>query len=124
MFVDPNAPVPAAELAPHRTPRRTDADRLRDALIALAGGHGTVTQHGEKPWASVTFIGARHSVSMEFTGDTAVAGGEWLIAKLADHEFALPRQLVAEAVITAAEHALLPAPTLRVECELLLIEDR
>lgn len=117
MFVDPVQPSAA------RAPRRTDADRLREALITLAGGHGAVTAHDERAWASVTFAGARHRVTLEFVGDAAVAGGERLVAELPEHEFTLPRQLVADATVRAVEHVLLPEPRLRVECELLLVED-
>ncbi|WP_324262893.1 hypothetical protein U4960_07375 [Altererythrobacter sp. H2] len=117
MFVDTTPPCPA------RSARRTDADRLREALVALAGGHGVVLAHEERAWASVTFAGARHRVTLEFAGDAAVAGGENLIAELPEHEFTLPRQLVADATVCAVEHVLLPKPNLRVECELLLVED-
>lgn len=120
MFVDT---TPAAPPQTPRHLRRTDADRLREALIALAGGHGTVVSHEERPWASVTFAGARHRVVLEFAGDDAVTGGETLIADLFEHEFSLPRQLVADATVVATDHRLLPEPCLRVECELLLVED-
>ncbi|GAA4041556.1 hypothetical protein GCM10022213_09750 [Parerythrobacter jejuensis] len=49
--------------------------------------------------------------------------GEDLVATLPDHEFAIPRQLVADATITAVESELLPVPRMLVECELLLLED-
>ncbi|MFN4112800.1 MAG: hypothetical protein ACK4GD_02530 [Sphingomonadaceae bacterium] len=117
MYVEPTPSCP------QRSARRTDADRLREALIALAGGHGTVMAHQERAWASVTFAGARHRVTLEFAGEAAVAGGEVMIAELPEHEFTLPRQLVADATVCAVQHTLLPAPKLRVECELLLVED-
>ena len=117
MFIETEAPRPA------RAPRRTDADRLQEALIALAGGFGVVVSHDERAWASVTFAGARHRVTLEFAGEEAIAGGEWLIAELPEHEFCLPRQLVAEATVVGAHHVLLPEPRLRVDCELLLVED-
>ena len=50
-------------------------------------------------------------------------GGEALIAMLPDHEFALPGQLVADASVSAVDHALAPSPRLTVTCELLLLED-
>jgi hypothetical protein len=110
---------------PHapRTARRTVADRLREALAALAGGHGAVVNHSEKAWASVTFAGARHTVVLRFAGPAAVAAGETLIAELPEHEFAIPGQLVADATVTAADHRLLPEPLLTVTCELLLLEE-
>lgn len=117
MFVDTARPRPG------RSHRRTHADRLRAALLALAGGEGAVIAHEERAWASVTFAGARHRLTLEFRGDAAVAGGERLVAELSEHEFALPGQLVADAALLAADHSLLPAPRLRVECELLLLED-
>jgi len=46
-----------------------------------------------------------------------------LIAELPDHEFALPGQLVADASVSAVDHALAPSPRLTVTCELLLLED-
>lgn len=103
--------------------RRTVADRLREALLALAGGHGEVLRHEERAWASVTFAGARHRIALAFAGEDAVAGGETLIAELPEHEFALPGQLVADASVCAVDHDLLPQPRLQVECELLLVED-
>ena len=84
---------------------------------------GAVVSHEERAWASVTFAGARHRVVLEFSGQEAVSGGETLIAELPEHEFTLPRQLVADATVLAADHRLLPEPRLRVECELLLVED-
>ena len=106
-----------------RKPRRGPPERLRDALLALAGHRGEIARHSERAWASITFSGTRHTVTMKFTGNSAIAAGEALIAALPDHEFAIPGQLVADATVTATEHTLLPGPELTVECELLLLED-
>jgi len=92
-------------------------------MIELAAGHARVVRHCEKPWASVTFEGARHTVELRFDGTEAVAAGEALVEALADHEFAIPGQLVADACVTAVDHALLPEPRLAVTCELLLLRD-
>lgn len=108
---------------PARAQRRTTADRLRAALMALADHHGQVLTHTERPWASITFAGARHSLAMLFADEHAVAAGERFIADLPEHEFALPGQLVADATVTGVDHRLLPSPRLVVECELLLLED-
>ncbi len=115
--------VELAPPAPPRTARRTVADRLREALLALAYDHGEVVRHSERAWASVTFAGARHKVALRFAGAGAVEAGETLIALLPEHEFAIPGQLVADATVTAANHSLLPRPELMVECELLLIDE-
>ncbi len=117
-----------AEPLPPPTPpslpqRRGAAARLERAVLALAGGHGRITQHRERSWASITFAGTRHTLRIVFDTSEAIEGGEELIAALPDHEFALPGRLVADATVSAADHVLEPAPQLTVTCELLLLED-
>ena len=119
MSVETTLPRPRL---PRRT-RRTSADRLRDALLSLCDHQGQLLSHSEKAWASITFAGARHSVSLLFAGEEAVEAGERFIAALPEHEFTIPGQLVADADITEVDHRLLPAPRLVVHCELLLLED-
>jgi hypothetical protein len=114
--------VKSAPLAGFR-PRRTTADRVRAALAGLADGHGTVIAHEEKAWASITFAGTRHEVVLEFCGPEAVAGGEELIERLPDHEFALPGQLVADATITKVDHRFGAMERLEVTAVLLLLEE-
>jgi hypothetical protein len=104
-------------------PRRTTTDRLREALMALGEHRGQVISHSETPWASITFAGTRHRLALVFAGDDAVAAGERFVTELAEHEFALPGQLVADASVTEVEHRLLPSPRLVVQCELLLLEE-
>ena len=118
----------SVERAPPRAPLRRPAarslgDRLREALLALSDHHGQVLTHSERAWASITFAGARHTLTVLFAGDEAVAAGERFLVALPDHEFAIPGQLVADATIAEVEHRLLPYPRLVVECELLLLEE-
>ena len=110
-------PVPR-DLLP---PRRTVSDRLREALIALASGRAEMRRHATKAWASVTFEGTRHTLTLRFDGVEAVEAGERFIAALPDHEFAIPGQLVADASVTGVDHTLLPQPRMEVECDLLLL---
>ena len=105
-----------------RTARRSPTVRLREQLLELARGQGAVLTHEEKPWASVTFAGARHRVELAFEGAEAVDAGECFIAFLPEHEFAIPGQLVADAAVTEVDHRLDP-PLMRVTCELLLLEE-
>ena len=102
--------------------RRGAGERLRDALRSLAGGHATILSYRETNWASITFAGARHRIELAFEGCDAVVAGETFVAELPDHEFAIPGQLVADAVVIAADHRLDP-PRLVVTCEVLLLED-
>ncbi len=103
--------------------RRTSADRLRSALAEIHGNQGRILTHTEKPWASITFAGTRHSLALLFTGEEAVAAGEIFVAELPDHEFAIPGQLVADAGVIEVAHRLLPEPRMVVQCALLLLEE-
>lgn len=102
--------------------RRTVADRLREALLALTEGRATVLEHDERAWASITFSGARHRLRLHFEGAEAVEAGERLIAFLPEHEFAIPGQIVADAAVVEVDHRLEP-PLMEVVCELLLLEE-
>jgi hypothetical protein len=52
--------------------RRRPWAPLLSALISLAGGKAELLRHVERPWASVTFSGTRHMVTLAFTGAEAV----------------------------------------------------
>ncbi len=121
-------PEPEAETKPVRRarryrPRRTLSDRVREALITLAGGDAQLLTHEEKPWASITFAGTRHELVLNFDGITACKAGEQFVADLPDHEFAIPGQLVADATITSVESNYTPEPRMAVTAVLLLLED-
>lgn len=113
----------AADAVRTRALRRDPANQLLAALDSLGGGAGALLRHEERPWASITFSGARHTLTFRFAGDAAVAASERFIAGLAEHEFAIPRFLVADATITAVRHTLLPEPALEVHCEVLLLAE-
>ena len=106
-----------------RPKRRTVADRLRMALTDLADGHEQVISHRETPWASITYAGSRHTMTVSFTGAAAVEAGETVIAQLPDHEFTIPGQVVIEATVRAVDHQLFPEPRIVMTAELLLLAD-
>ena len=97
--------------------------RLVSDVLALGGPHVEFIRHSERAWSSVTFSGSRHKIEMAFVGSDAINDGEKLIATLPDHEFVIPGQLVADATISAVEHANDPEPRMAVQAELLLLED-
>ena len=103
--------------------RRDPGARLIAALEHLAGGRATLLRHRQRPWASITFSGTRHELNFRFSGAEGVATGEAFLADLPDHEFAIPRQLVADVEIKAVDHVLVPQPELTVELELLLLDE-
>lgn len=109
-------------ISPPRPPR-APWTQLLNAVLRVAGRQAEMVSHGERPWASATFSGSRHSIVLTFTGAGAQAAGEAFIAALPEHEFTLPGQLVADASVVAVDHTLLPEPVLMVEAELLLLEE-
>ncbi len=96
---------------------------LLSALFDLGQGQAELLRHSERNWASATFAGTRHTVTLAFNGAEAIAAGEALIEALPDHEFAIPGQLVADASAISVDQAALPQPRMVVELELLLLED-
>ena len=115
-------PIAAARI---RTPsrHRDPSMQLLDAVMRLAGPHAELIRHAERPWASATFQGSRHTITLSFAGDEAVRAGETFIAVLPDHEFTITRQLVADAVVSEVRHDMVPHQCLTLEAEVLLLED-
>jgi hypothetical protein len=110
-------------IAAARRTRREPWAQLLSAVMRLAGGKAELLRHSERPWASVTFSGTRHTISLAFNGAEAAHAGEAFVAALPDHEFTIARQLVADAAVIAVDHEMLPVPRMVVEAELLLLED-
>ena len=98
--------------------------RLLQAVMRLAGPDAELVSHSEKPWASVTFSGTRHTITLTYSGITGIIAANALIETLPDHEFAIPQQLVADAAIISVVHDLLPAEKITIEAEFLLLEER
>lgn len=103
-------------LSASRRLRCSPSARLRSAVLLLAGNAARIASHSERAWASITFAGSRHTITLDFAGAEAVAAGEAFIA-------ALPGTLVADASVGAVTHRLLPDPALTVEIELLLLDE-
>lgn len=119
------APLTAPVMAPSR--RRVGLGslswlRLLIALLDLGGPDCDLCEHAEHDWASATFTGTRHSVTLRFTGYAGLTAAEDFMLALPDHEFDLPGQIVADASILAVDQSLLLRPALTLTCELLLVE--
>jgi len=67
---------------------------LTNALLKLATP-AEIPESRERPWASVTFTGARHWVSLS----VGPARAEEIAAMLPEHEFDLPGHLVADIAV-------------------------
>jgi len=96
---------------------------LLGQVLKLAGGHGELLRHDERPWASVTFSGTRHTIALAFTGTKAITAAERVIDNLCDHEFDIPGHIVADAQVREVSHQHVPAHQLTMELEILLLED-
>lgn len=70
--------------------------QLCAALLRMADPAHIIRSH-ERPWASVTFSGARHWITLHVPSDRAGV----LVAELPEADFNLPGQLVADLAITA-----------------------
>lgn len=103
--------------------RISPGERMLRAVTALAGPSAELMSHTERPWASVTFAGTRHTIVLRYEGWEACDEAEKLIAELPEHEFEIPRTLVADAGVSRLEQVLLPEPTMTVELMLLLLDD-
>ena len=91
-------------------------------LVALAAGHGELIAHEERSWASVTFKGVRHRVTIAFEGQAAIDGAYALEAALPEHEFAIPGWLVADAKMVAVNMRFGSRLRAEMTAELLLVE--
>lgn len=69
-------------------------------FTAFAGAV-TVAAIASKPWASITFSGARHRLRIAFDGPGAVGAAADLLERLDDLEIALPGQLLADLALLA-----------------------
>ena len=110
--------------APSPTNRvRHPSLRLLEAVLILAGDKADLMCHAERPWASATFSGTRHTFTLSFAGQDGVAAAEEFIDTLPDHEFVISGRLVADAGISDVTQTTLPQPTMVVEADILLLDD-
>ncbi|WP_394727199.1 hypothetical protein [Altererythrobacter sp. GH1-8] len=103
--------------------RKTVGDRVREAVLVLAGPGANLLTHEETPWASITFAGARHELTIDFDGIAACKVGERFIEALPDHEFTIPNMLVADATVREVTSSYSPEPRMVVTATLLLLEE-
>ena len=71
-------------------------DALRDQLVALLPATARIRTHGWRPWASASFVGARHW--FDIGASTPPYGEAWDA-----NEWAVPGSFVADVAISPAE---------------------
>lgn len=88
--------------APARPRPRDPQARLIRHLLALAGPEASLHMASERPWASATFVGIQHNLTLQIeeTGaDTASTYATRLADTLPEAEFHIPGHIVADAVV-------------------------
>ncbi|MET0365001.1 MAG: hypothetical protein ABW169_10135 [Sphingobium sp.] len=86
-----------------RPVRRDCHGRLIAALIERAGHDSKMIDDALTPWASATFVGARHKLTLLLTGEDADSRATALAAALVDAEFTIPGHLVADLVVDGCD---------------------
>ena len=108
---------------PRYRPRRSTADRLREALLELAENAGRVLTHEESAWSSITFTGTRHEITLDFNGSEAVTSGAVFVTDRPEHEFRIPGHLVADASVREVDHRFGVEERMIITVVLLLLEE-
>jgi hypothetical protein len=80
---------------------RTEAGALKHALRAIIPDADFSILHA-RPWHSLTFSGTQLCLSVQLRDGTWHSDVPALSQRLADYEFDLPRQIVADIAITRA----------------------
>ena len=74
-------------------------------------------------WQSLTFVGERHEIALRLTGADARLAAERLGAGLADAEFAIPGQIVADIAIVGSAKEMAADGSVIVNLEALTISE-
>lgn len=103
-----------------RPVRRDCHGRLIAALVEKVGEDCVANDARLTSWASATFIGARHDVTLVLHGADAAVRAEALAATLPDADFVLPGHIVADLAVdgfalTGEEEARLALSILTIE---------
>ncbi|WP_336958671.1 hypothetical protein [Sphingobium aquiterrae] len=79
--------------------RRNPHSRLLHALLAMAGADASIAQARSEPWASITFQGARHLLSLRLCGTDAHRRAADMAEALPEAEFRIPGHIVADIAV-------------------------
>ncbi len=119
----PRRPLPKPQYI--NRPARVDAGRaLRIALQDILGEGAELLSTRERPWASATFVGARHYWTWALTAKNRQARSISVEATLSAHEFSVRGYIVADAVVTESRLATLDdgRPAIIMTIEILCVE--
>lgn len=77
--------------------------RLQKQLLNLIVNNVRIIAAQSRPWASATFIGAQHLLTVEIEEDTNGHAAQAFADALPEAEFAIPGHIVADAVVDSQE---------------------
>ena len=80
--------------------RKDPGSLLAGQIEALAGNRAIVTLDRERPWASITFAGTRHSLVVNWTSAADISVANNLAKILPEQEFAIPGYFIADLLVT------------------------
>ncbi|HEX7874119.1 MAG TPA: hypothetical protein VF475_14485 [Sphingobium sp.] len=86
-----------------RPVRRDCHGRLIAALIDRAGPDSEIVDDRLSPWASATFVGARHEMVLILKGADAITRAIALARSLVEAEFTIPGHLVADLAVDGCD---------------------
>jgi hypothetical protein len=78
---------------------RDPHNRLMNAIVQMAGDGTYILSSHSRPWASATFIGAQHQVTLKMTETAEAATLDAFLAALPDAEFHVPGHIVADVAV-------------------------
>lgn len=76
---------------------------LQNALRAMVSSEMTICRHTQRKWASISFSGSIHRISITLRGADAIEDAIALENTLPEHEFSIPGYLVADAGIVESD---------------------
>ena len=92
---------PRLYISPNIIPPANVERELRLTLISLTNSDTEVCAYRERPWASATFIGARHYWTLKIKGEAHARIASDLETIICDHEFSIRGHIVADAIMTS-----------------------
>jgi hypothetical protein len=94
----------------------------RALCAAFSGRPATVEELSSRGWASITFTGARHELTLRLEGGGADAAADGFLAGLTEREFALRGHILADIALLADERRD-GGELVRLRLEALTVED-
>ena len=96
---------------------------LRAGFVRFGGV--TFEDIASRSWASITFSGARHEITLRLDGDQADAAATAFLSNLEAAEFRLRGHILADIALVSEERSVGPggSPRVRMRLEALTVED-